>query len=109
MDLSLRTLKEALEIRQQIDELEKRLLALFTQSDERQSASGGHKRTMSAAGRARISAAAKARWAGARAKQSGTSGNPTTRKRGITSAGRKRLSELMKARWAARKAKTGRK
>jgi len=66
---------------------------------------------MSAAARAKIAAAQRARWA----KQKGqaipkkASGGKATKKaigRGhISAAGRKRLSELMKARWAARKRK----
>ena len=103
MDLSLRALKEALQIRQQIDELETRLLALFNQPGERKLATRGRKRTMSAAAKARISAAAKARWAKVRGEQSTVSGKAAKRRPGITAAGRRRLSEAMKARWAARK------
>jgi len=63
---------------------------------------------MSAAARAKIAAAARARWARVRAHGGGAKaakkGGP--RKGGITAAGRRRLSQLMKARWAAkRKAK----
>lgn len=64
---------------------------------------------MSAAARARISAAQRARWA----KQKGeatpkkVSVGKAARKagghKGITAAGRKRLSELMHKRWAERK------
>ncbi len=57
-------------------------------------------RRMSAAGRKRISEAAKARWAEHRKKVNRS-------RRHISAAGRKRLSAMMKARWAARrKAKT---
>lgn len=54
---------------------------------------GLKRRVLSAAARARISAAQKARWAKASSKNKG----------GLTAAGRKRLSELMKKRWADRK------
>ncbi|HLW34963.1 MAG TPA: hypothetical protein VKS98_04825 [Chthoniobacterales bacterium] len=59
---------------------------------------------MSAGARAKIAAAARARWArfragrgGSKAKKQGKGG------KGITAAGRRRLSQLMKARWAARR------
>ena len=104
MDLSLRALKEALEIRQQIDELENRLIALFNPAPAPRAAIAGRPRRISAAGRARISAAAKARWAKARGTQATAPLNAGSRKRGITAVGRKRLSEMMKARWAAKKA-----
>jgi hypothetical protein len=61
---------------------------------------------MSAAARAKIAAAARARWA--RIKGRGGKKGGKKRKGGITAAGRRRLSQLMKARWAARrKAKRG--
>ncbi len=49
---------------------------------------------MSAAARAKISAAQRKRWAGTKANKG---------KRRMSAAGRKRLSELMKARWASGK------
>jgi len=105
MDLSLRTLKEAVEIRQQIDDLEERLLTLFNQPAQPKTTMVARQRRMSAATKARISAAAKARRARARSEHATTAHSVANRKGGLTSAGRKRLSEMMKARWAARKAK----
>jgi hypothetical protein len=105
MDLSTRNLKQALSIRRQIDALERRLRGLVggtggggpTAAPRR-----GGKRRLSAAARAKIAAAARARWARFRA---GRGGTKTAKKRGggITAAGRRRLSQLMKARWAARR------
>jgi hypothetical protein len=106
MDLSLEALKEAVAIREQIDQLETRLAALLGGSAAPAMAAtktGGGKRTMSPEGRARISAAAKARWAARRGNQSSSSAG--SERRGISTAGRKRLSEMMKARWAAKKQK----
>ena len=60
------------------------------------------KRKLSAAGRAKIVAALKARWA----KAKGTSApfKPAKKKKGgITAEGRAKLAAAMKARWAARK------
>jgi hypothetical protein len=57
------------------------------------SGSNGSPRTMSAAGRLRISLAQKARWA----KQKGHAPKPT---RTISAAGRKRIAAAQRARWA---------
>jgi len=60
----------------------------------------GKRRTMSAAARAKISAAQKARWA----RQKGKSAPAKSAgRRPMSAAMRKRLSAMMKARWAARK------
>jgi len=103
MDTSLRSLEEALSIRRQIDTLEKRLASLLGTGLSRSAFRTGGKR-MSAATRAKLSVAAKARWA--MRKRTGVS-KSARKKGGITPAGRKRLSQLMKARWAARKRAAG--
>jgi hypothetical protein len=116
MDLSTRNLEQALSIRRQIDALERRLQGLVG-SGERTAVSaaktvrrGG--RRLSAAARAKIASAARARWARFRAGKGksggGGGGGGAAKKRGksgggITAAGRRRLSQLMKARWAARR------
>jgi len=113
MDLSLQKLKEALSLREQIHTLEARLSSLF--GGAIQTIQGaprrrrGKRRPMSAATRAKLAAAARARWAGVRKAESGASKPAKARKRrsGLTAAGRKKLSDSMKARWAARR-KAGR-
>ena len=67
------------------------------------------KRTMSPEGRARISAATKARWAARRAGKAAIvvvapKAGKLKKKSGITPEGRAKLAANMKARWAARKA-----
>ena len=70
------------------------------------------KRTMSAEGRARISAATKARWTARRAGKTAKAvvapkaGKPAKvkKKSGLTPEGRAKLAANMKARWAARRA-----
>ncbi len=65
------------------------------------------------AGRRRLAAAMKARWATRKAKSAPTSKKATAvakaavpkKRGGLTPAGRKRLSELMKKRWAERRKK----
>jgi hypothetical protein len=70
------------------------------------------------AGRRRLAAAMKARWAARKAKSAPTSNKatpvvkpaaPKKRGGGLTAAGRKRLSEMMKRRWAERRAKIAKK
>jgi len=58
---------------------------------------------MSAVTRAKLAAAARARWARLKASKKMWSNDHGQKKDGITPAGRKRLSQLMKARWAARR------
>lgn len=110
MDLSTRNLEQALSIRRQIDALERRLRGLVggtgggTVAAPARRGRGG-KRQLSASARAKIAAAARARWARFRAGRGGA--KKVARKgkkgKGITAAGRRRLSQLMKARWAARR------
>jgi hypothetical protein len=106
---TLEQLKEAVAIKEQIAELETKLAKLFGETvsvpTAAESAAPVKKtRKMSAAGKARISAAAKARWAKARGEATNA---PAPKKRGgISAAGRARISAAMKARWAARKKKS---
>jgi len=83
----------------EIDRLEKRLAAIF--GSALPSSAGKGRREMSAATRAKIAAAARARWAKRKAHQ--TVSKPAKKKGGLTPAGRRKLSQLMKARWAARR------
>src|SRR4029453_15100991 len=105
MDTSTRALQEAISIRRQIDALENRLSSILGGSSPEPSTRGARRR-MSAATRAKLAAAAKARWARQKA---GIKAAAPKRKGGITAAGRRRLSQLMKARWAARRKAGGKK
>jgi hypothetical protein len=102
MDISLKDLQKALLARRQLDALERRLASLPGTALSRSAFRTGGKK-MSAATRAKLSAAAKARWA--KQKRTGVS-KAAQKKGGLTPAGRKRLSQLMKARWAARRKAT---
>jgi len=99
MDISVAALEEAVSVRRQIDALERRLSSILRGGPASSSSRGGRRR-MSAATRAKLAAAARARWAKLKA---GRKTTPARKKGGITAAGRKRLSQLMKARWAARR------
>jgi hypothetical protein len=115
MDISVKDLQEAISIRQQIDNLQRRLSSLLRGTPQRPTsttsptvptASG---RFFSPATRAKLAAAARARWARRRGTgaatpaKSAAAAAPSKRKGQLTAAGRRKLSQLMKARWAARR------
>jgi hypothetical protein len=99
MDISVKTLQEAISIRRQIDNLEKRLSSILAGAPSRPAAPTGS-RYFSPGTRAKLAAAARARWARERG---ATTAAPRKRKGQLTPAGRRKLSQLMKARWAARR------
>jgi Spy/CpxP family protein refolding chaperone len=106
MEISVKELQEAISIRQQIDNLQRRLSSILRGTSQRpatsqkQAAPTAAGRYFSPATRAKLSAAARARWA----KTRGTAGPAPSKQKGLlTPAGRRRLSQLMKARWAARR------
>ncbi len=96
-------LRRAADLAEQIQSLEAefdRILAGLVPSHA--GAAVPRKRKMSAAGRAAISAAAKAGWARARSKK--PAAKPVRKKRrGMTAAARARISAIAKARWASAK------
>ena len=102
MDISVKALEEAVSIRRQIDNLERRLSSILGGTPARPTAAAPTQagRYFSASTRAKLSAAARARWARLKG---GTKPAPTKKKGALTAAGRRKLSELMKARWAARR------
>jgi hypothetical protein len=105
MDISVKALEEAVSLRRQIDNLERRLSSILGGAPARPIASIAQAgRYFSPSTRAKLSAAAKARWA----RLKGPAKAAPTKKRGaLTAAGRRKLSELMKARWAARRKAAG--
>ena len=108
MHISIDTLEEALSIRRQMEMLEKRLGALLGHSTSPDSTTGKGHRHMSAATRAKIAAAALARWARVKGRAISIAHKSQRKKSGgLTPAGRRRLSQLMKRRWAARRKAAG--
>jgi len=105
MDISVKDLQEAISIRQQIDNLQRRLSSLLRgapQTPTGPAASPASGRFFSPATRAKLAAAARARWAKRRG--TGTAAAAPAKGKGqLTPAGRRKLSLLMKARWAARR------
>jgi hypothetical protein len=112
MELSLRQLEQAVSVRREIDRLTQKLNSILRSgSDGARLASSGGVRTMSPQVRAKIAAAARARWAVRKGnKSSQAAARTSTRKSsGISAAGRRKLSRMMKARWAARRKAAGKK
>lgn len=106
MDISVKALEEAVSIRRQIDNLERRLSAILGGSTPPTTTRSAGGRYFSPATRAKLAAAAKARWARLRGPAPAT---PAKKKGQLTPAGRRKLSQLMKARWAARRKVAGKK
>jgi hypothetical protein len=107
MDISVKALEEAVSLRRQIDNLERRLSSILGGAPARPAATPTPKqagRYFSPSTRAKLSAAARARWARLKG---GTKPAPAKKKGALTAAGRRKLSELMKARWAARRKSGG--
>ncbi len=116
-ELSTAQLRQALQLREQIEVLQRKLGALLggersaaapaTAKTKKPVGRPAGKRTMSAEGRAKIAAAQKARWAKTKetsAAPAAKNGAKAPKKKGtITAAGRAKLAAAMKARWAARK------
>ena len=107
MDISVKALEEAVSLRRQIDNLERRLSSILGGAPARPTATPTAKqaagRYFSPSTRAKLSAAARARWARLKG---GTKPAPAKKKGALTAAGRRKLSGLMKARWAARRKAT---
>ena len=106
--VSITTLKEAVQIKEQIEKLESRLSQILggTATTATKSAPGKKgRRKFSAATVAKMRAAQQARWAKIKGKAaSPAKAAPAPRKRRKMSAeARAKLGAIMKARWAARK------
>jgi len=106
--LSVSDLRKAANLKERIETLEKKLSHLIGSAVNAVSAAVGaprKKRGMSAAGRARIIAAQKARWAKVHAAKGGP--KPKRKKRGMSAEGRARIIAAQKARWAKVRAAKG--
>ncbi len=111
-ELSAAQLRRAAQIKEQVASLEKQLQSLLGQTASVAKRKGG----LSAAGRAKISAALRARWAKTKAaKHSQTSGKPalatsrpaskaSPQRKTMSTAQRAKIAATLKARWAKIKA-----
>jgi hypothetical protein len=95
-ELTTHQLHKIIAIKEQIEKLQGELESLAATNGDHAPAPKG-KRTMSAAARAKIAAAARDRWA----RVKGTA--PETAKRKMSAAGRAAISAAAKARWAKEK------
>jgi hypothetical protein len=116
LSISSSDLHRAAELKERIDELSNELASLLTGQGSAPSGvkrSQGGKRKMSPEGRARIAAAARARWAKVHAgkdspKFDSNSGPGAGKKRRkMSPAARKKIAEAAKARWARIRAAKG--
>jgi hypothetical protein len=99
-NLSAQQLRQAASIKDQLANLENQLARILGASTPATSPKPARKKgKMSAAGRARIVAAQKARWA----KIKGTAKPASRPKKKMSAAAKARLSALAKARWAKAK------
>ena len=103
-NLSPEQLRRAADIQERLLALQDELNSILNLplSNYSSSTSSGKKRNMSAAGRAAISAAAKARWAKFRSKLPASKRKPKTKK--MSEAGRARLAAFARERWRKVKA-----
>lgn len=100
-DLTVDQLRKILSIKEQIEDLHRELESVTdVETRSPMTAALPTKRRMSAAGRARIADAARARWAKVR----GESTSPVKKKRKVSRAVRARLAEAARQRWVKAKA-----
>ena len=111
INLSVQQLRQAADLKEKISDLENQLSKLLgsTTSVAATAAKAPKKKGMSAAGRARVAAAQKARWAKIKSgkpvvKAAKPVAKPVKKKGGMSAAGRARIAAAAKARWAAAKA-----
>jgi len=104
LNLSVQTLRQAADLKEKIDGLEKQLAAILGSTTKPASTStpkAPKRKGMSAAGRAKVAAAQKARWAKIHAAKAKPVAKPVKKARKKMSAAAKaKLSALAKARWA---------
>src|SRR5271157_3063417 len=105
--LSVQQLHQAADLKEEIAALERELSQLLGSTGQTAVTKAPKKKfTMSAAAKAKISAAAKLRWAKVkRAKPAAKPTRPAPKKKGgMSAAGRAKISAAAKARWAKAKA-----
>ena len=105
-DLSVQQLRQAANLKEQIEALEKELSQLLGSTAETVAVKIPKKKGgMSAAGRAKVAAAQKARWAKIKgAKPAVTAVKPAKKKFTLSAAAKAKISAAAKARWAKIKA-----
>jgi hypothetical protein len=100
--LSASQLRRAADIKDKIESLQKELAGLLGSSTDG-AAAPRKRRKMSAAGRARIAAAQKARWAKVNGRKSAAKPGKKARRK-MSAAGRAKIAAAARARWKKAKA-----
>jgi hypothetical protein len=103
LNLSVAKLKRIIELKTQIERLQSQLASFASDSTPTAPKAPGKRHTMSAAGRRKISLAARARWAkvhAAKAKSPTAAKASGKKKRTMSAAARQKISLAAKARWA---------
>ena len=104
LNLTVQQLRQAADLKEQIADLENQLNHLVGSTTQSVAAPAPKKKGgMSAAGKARIVAAQKARWAKVKTAKPAVAPAPK-KKGGMSAAGRARIAAAAKARWAKAKA-----
>jgi hypothetical protein len=110
INLSSKQLRQAADLKEKITSLEKELATILSGSGSGipspfKAPKGATKKGMSAAGRARIAAAQKARWAKVKAaKPAKAAGKAPAKKKVMSTAAKAKISAAAKKRWAKAKA-----
>ena len=107
INLTAKQLRQAADLQERIQALQAQLSQILggaVPAAIATAARGGLKRKISAAGRAAISAAAKARWAKLRGETPGSAQPAAKSKRQMSPIARARLAALARARWRKAKA-----
>ncbi len=99
--IEIGSLKRAIVIRERIDVLQRELEGIIGTRAAAVFAGTGKRHTMSAAGRARVAAAQRARWAKLKGAERSSS---TKRRRVMSPAARAKIAAAAKKRWAKAKA-----
>ena len=101
INLTPKQLRQAANLKEKIVALEKELNQLFGSTAKPvESPAPKKRRKMSAAGRARLVAALKARWAKVKAAKSGAEAKPAKKKFTMSAEAKAKISAAAKARWA---------
>lgn len=100
-ELTVSQLKRAVSLKERIAELESELAGILGGSSSASTSAAPRKNTMSAEGRARIAAAARARWAKFHAAKGAKPAKAAApKKRKMSAEGKARIVAAAKARWA---------
>lgn len=105
-DVTVKQLRRAVSIREQIENLTRELRTLFQPTADSTAAGRKRRRGLSTAARRKIAAAQKARWAKLRQSEPGArSAKPSAKasKKKMSPAARAKLSAKLKAYWASKK------